>query len=95
MEGKAKWSRHALNELAAEPVTVEEVETALRQAEVIERYPSQHRYLPDCLTLIFVTSEMPLHCVVALDQIQDYILIVTVYQPNAEEWENDCRTRKR
>ena len=25
---------------------------------------------------------------------QDYILIITVYQPAQEEWENDWRTRK-
>jgi hypothetical protein len=93
-ERKVKWTRHALNELASEPVSVSEVEIALRQTEVIEDYPHLHRYLPDCLVLAFVSPGKPIHCVVAIDEPQDYILIVTVYLPTAQEWKDDWRTRK-
>ncbi len=94
IERKVKWSRHALNELASEPMSVGDVETALRQAEVIEDYPHPHRYLPDCLALAFVAPNKPIHCVIAINESRDYILIVTVYQPMAEEWEDDWRSRK-
>src|SRR3972149_1277452 len=94
IERRVKWSKHALNEIAAESFTVGDVEYALHQAEVIEEYPPHHRYLPDCLTLAFVAGGQPIHCVIGVNEPQDYILIVTVYQPNAEEWENDWRTRK-
>lgn len=93
-EGRVKWSRHALNELASEPVTVPDVENALRQAEVIEDYPHLRRYLPDCLVLAYTESGQVLHCVVAINVSSDSILIVTVYTPTEEEWENDWRTRK-
>lgn len=93
-ERKIKWTRHALNELASEPVSVSEVETALQQAEVIEDYPHLHRYLPDCLVLTFVFPKEPIHCVIALNEPHDYILIVTVYQPTVQEWKDDWRTRK-
>lgn len=81
-ERTVKWSTHALSELAAEPVSIPEVESALQQAEVIEDYPHLHRYLPDCLVLAFVSSRKPVHCVVAINTPKDYILIVTVYQPS-------------
>lgn len=89
-----KWSRHPLSEVAVESFTVGDVEYALQQAEVIEEYPPHHRYLPDCLVLAFVAGGQPIHCVIGINEPQDYSLIVTVYQPNAEEWENDWRTRK-
>ena len=93
-EHKVKWSRHALNELALEPMSVSDVETALQSAEVIEDYPHLHRYLPDCLALAFISSDEPIHCVVAINEAYDYILIVTVYRPTEQEWEDDWRTRK-
>ncbi|MFQ5857511.1 MAG: DUF4258 domain-containing protein [Anaerolineae bacterium] len=93
-ERKVKWSRHALNELASEPMSVGDVETALQSAEVIADYPHLHRYLPDCLVLAFVSPDEPIHCVVAINEPHDYILIVTVYRPTTQEWEDDWRTRK-
>ena len=66
---------------------------ALQQAQIIEEYAHQHRYLPDCLVLTFVLDE-PMHCVIGINQPQDYILIVTVYRPRPEEWNHDWRTRK-
>ncbi|MFQ5595257.1 MAG: hypothetical protein ACE5HA_14015 [Anaerolineae bacterium] len=50
--------------------------------------------MPDCLVLAFVSPEKPIHSVIAINESQDYILIVTVYQPTAQEWEDDWRTRK-
>ena len=94
VERQIKWSRHALSELASEPVSVNEVEIALRQAEVIEEYPHLHRYLPDCLVLTFTLYNQPIHCVIAINEPQDYILIVTVYQPSVEEWDHDWKTRR-
>ena len=93
-EQHIKWSRHALSEIAAESFTVSDVEFGLQHAEVIEEYPHHRRYLPDCRTLAVITNGQPIHCVIGINAPQDYILVVTVYQPNAEEWENDWRTRK-
>ncbi len=94
IERQIKWSRHGLSELAQESFTVAEVELALELAEVIEDYPHQHRYLPDCLILAWVFEDHPIHCVVAVNESQDYILIVTVYKPSQKEWHNDWRKRK-
>ncbi|RMD59095.1 DUF4258 domain-containing protein [Candidatus Parcubacteria bacterium] len=91
---KIRWSRHALGKLASMPFLVEDVEQALQQAEVIEDYPHLRRYLPDCLVLAFVPPRRPIHCVIALNEPHKYILIVTVYVPDEQEWSDDWKTRK-
>jgi hypothetical protein len=93
LERKIKWTRHALDALASEPFSVGDVEVALQQAEMIEDYPHLRRYLPDCLVLAFVQTK-PIHCVVAINELHDYILMVTIYQPSVQEWKDDWRTRK-
>ncbi|MGA9351561.1 MAG: DUF4258 domain-containing protein [Anaerolineae bacterium] len=94
IERKVKWTSHALSKLAPEPESVGDVEIALQQAEVIEEYPHVHRYLPDCLVLAFLSSGKPIHCVIAINELRDYILIVTIYKPTEQEWKDDWRTRK-
>lgn len=91
---RVEWSRHALGKLAAEPITVEDVEVALQRAEVIEDYPHLHRYLPDCLVLAHVAAIGAIHCVVGINETADKVLVVTVYRPSDKEWNSDARTRK-
>ena len=94
LQRQVQWSRHALGKLATETISVEDVEAALQHAEIIEDYPHLHRYLPDCLVLTHVAPIGPVHCVVAINQSADYVLMVTVYRPSDKEWNDDARTRK-
>jgi hypothetical protein len=95
LEGaKIVWSRHAITELALEGWNRRQVEEALLDSKVIENYPALHRPLPDCLALAWIKSIIPIHAVVALDQNRDRILIITVYRPSEEEWQDDWETRK-
>lgn len=87
------WSRHAIQELIADNLTRQQVESALRSCEIVEDYPTLHRPLPDCLILGWIMDEEPIHAVIAIDEQQSRILIVTVYRPN-KEWEHDWKTRK-
>jgi hypothetical protein len=73
----------------------EVVEEGLQDCEVIEDYLPAHRLLPDCLVLGWLTSGEPFHAVIAIDEVNDRLFVVTVYKPNAEEWENDWQCRKR
>src|SRR5205809_1020924 len=91
---KILWSRHAIAELAEESWSRREVEEALQSSEIVEDYPSQHRFLPDCLVLGWMSSRKPVHAVVAIDETHDRLFVVTVYQPSLEEWEDGWRTRK-
>ena len=92
---KIRWSRHGIAELVNEDWSRKGVETALECAEVIEDYPTIHRPLPDCLVLGQLTTGEPLHAVIAIDEVNDRLFVVTVYRPSLEEWTDDWRTRRK
>ena len=94
-KGKMLWSRHAISKLQSEGLRRKEVESALSNCEVIEDYPWLTRRLPDCLVLAFTSNGSPIHVVVALDESNDRIFIVTVYCPDEKRWENGWKTRRK
>lgn len=91
---KISWSLHAIKKLRLERLRKAEIENSLKECIIVEDYPVEGRPLPDCLVLGFIGSA-PVHAVVAIDMDFDRILIVTVYRPSAERWEDDWKTRKR
>ena len=91
---KILWSRHGIVELVNEGWSRVAVEEGLQNCEIIEDYPTTHRPLSDCLVLGWLASEEPFHAVVAVDDTNDRLFIVTVYSPTTERWEDDWRTRK-
>ena len=94
-KGKVLWSSHATRKLQSENLQRKEVESALSTCEVIEDYPWLTRRLPDCLVFAFTPNGNPLHAVVAVDEPQDRIFIVTVYRPSKKRGENDWETRRK
>jgi hypothetical protein len=93
-QGNVMWSAHAVAELVADRLARAEVELALTRARVIEDYPTRTRPLPDCLVLGHLADGEPIHAVTAIDVDHDRILIVTVYRPGTEEWQDDWCTRR-
>lgn len=91
--GGVLWSRHAIAKLVTENLMREQVETALASIEIIEDYPSAHRPLPDCLVLAFIQPVEPIHAVVAIDDSNARIFIITVYRPDPRRWTHDFRRR--
>jgi hypothetical protein len=94
---KILWSRHAVSELAVEGWKRRQVEDAPRNGGAMEDYSILHRPLPDCLVLAWLTRtepSTPVHVAVAIHEGRDRILVVTVYDPADEEWEDDWKTRK-
>ena len=91
---KILWSRHGVAELVNEGWRRDQVETALQSGELIEDYPTLHRPLPDCLVLGWLATGEPFHVVVAVDEANRRLFVVTVYKPTSEEWNDDWRTRK-
>ena len=87
------WSRHALAALLDDDLDRRQVEFALENGVVIEDYYAANRPLPDCLVLC-LHHNTPIHAVVAIDEANDRIFMVTVYIPSAERWLDDWRTRK-
>ena len=74
-------------------VSEEEVTQVVVAGETIETYPDDKPF-PSRLMLGWIGSR-PVHMVVADNVVVQEAIIITVYQPDAEEWETGFRRRKR
>jgi hypothetical protein len=92
--GAVEWSRHAIERLVLHQTTRVNVEAALEACEIIEVYRDAHRALPDCLVLAWLRVSEPLHTVIAVDQPNDHIFIITVYRPDPARWSDDWTRRR-
>ena len=73
-------------------ITDGEVGEAMASPEPLEEYPDDRPY-PSCLFLGFTKAGRPLHLVAAHDEAGREIVVVTVYHPDPDRWE-DYRRRK-
>jgi hypothetical protein len=58
---------------------------------IIEDYPDD-KYSPSCLILGFTTNQRPLHIQVSC-LASDILTIITIYEPNDQEWIKFTRRR--
>lgn len=83
---------HALKEEMIEGLTAQEVEEALLKGfELVEDYPDDPRG-HSCLILTWVRGK-PIHVVCAPHE--EALIIVTVYTPSREEWQEDFKSRRK
>ena len=90
------YSGHAKREMRAEefgPISDQEVYEAACNGEVIEEYPDDAPY-PSVLIFGTTSSNRPLHSICAYNNEDSQVVVVTVYQPDPNRWE-DYRRRAR
>jgi len=68
-------------------INVDDVKNAVVRCQIIEEYP-EDRPLPGFLLLGYTRGTEPLHVVVALDNEDNMIWIITLYRPEPGEWAN-------
>ena len=73
-------------------IKAEDIEQAVKMGTIIEDYPEDQRGA-SCLILGLV-GERPLHVVCGRLDAEE-VLIITTYEPDSTEWEDDWTTRKR
>jgi len=88
-QGNYQYSLHALQRTTERQISRTEIEQAISRAEVIEDYP-QDKYGPSCLLYGDRDGGRVLHLQVSLPPL---VKIITVYEPDPNEWENN-RIRK-
>ncbi|MBR1886436.1 MAG: DUF4258 domain-containing protein [Schwartzia sp.] len=88
--GKIKWSLHASKRMLSRGINRSDVVQCLLHGEIIEEYP-EYWLGPAVLVLGRDDGGNAMHVVVGVD---DYLHIVTAYQPNSEKFESDGKTRK-
>lgn len=85
-----RFSDHAVVEARKDGLTVEDLEEAVANGEVIEDYGIR------VLLLAFTRDDaLPYHVVVEYVAGADKVTIVTAYVPDAKEWEPNWKKRRR
>lgn len=79
-----EFSKHALDQSILRKITIQELHEAILDGEVIEDYP-EDKYGPSCLVFGRTKSDRPLH-VQCSHPSREIIKIITLYQPDPEQW---------
>lgn len=89
-KGRYKYTIHGAKQRIARRLKRVEIEEAIKGSEIIEDYP-KHHYGPACLLLGKTAEGKSLHVLCSLQETVD---IITVYEPDLDEWE-DLKTRRK
>lgn len=87
-----EFSKHATDQTILREISVDEIRQAIKTGEIIEDYPND-KYGPSCLILGFTDNKRPIHINCSYPA-RPLIKIITVYEPNPDEWiEHKIRRR--
>ena len=89
---KVTFRLHALQRMFQRRISTDEVKHVLQTGEAIEQYPDDTPY-PSCLILGRTQAGRPLHVVAAYNATEDETIIVTVYEPDPQQWDETVRKR--
>jgi hypothetical protein len=84
---------HALKRMFQRSVIAADVRRVLETGETIETYPGDTPF-PSKLVLGWIGAR-PLHIVSADDPRAEETIVITVYEPDLNEWEPGFKRRKR
>lgn len=77
---------HADDERMEDGLTVQDIDEALSNCEIVEEYPEDKRG-QSCLLLGHTASKQPIHLVCA-PKADQRVIIITVYIPSMPKWKN-------
>lgn len=90
--GEFEFTRHAFKRAVERNISDLEIIQTGANAIIIEDYPDD-KYSPSCLLLGFTISSRALHIQVSrMDS--DLLKIITIYEPNDDEWINYTTRRE-
>jgi hypothetical protein len=92
IEGNYQVRFHAEKERYEEDISLEDMETAILNGEIIEDYPADIRG-KSCLILGYDDQNRAVHIICGYTSLQ-ILRIITVYLPKRPKWVND-RTRSK
>jgi hypothetical protein len=91
--GRIEFRVHAIKRMFQRQISAAAVLHVLDTGATVEQYPDDLPY-PSRLVLGWWNSR-PLHVVAADNTEEEIRIVVTVYQPNLEEWEPGFRRRRK
>ena len=84
-------TKHAGSRLIERDISVDDIKSAIKTGEIIKQYEDDKPF-PSCLILGTATNKTQIHVVVSSST--DSLYIITVYQPDTDEWHENLKTRK-
>lgn len=90
---KIALKRHSILRMRQRRITADEIKEALLTCKLIEDYPSD-RPLPSGLLLGFTGNGKAIHAVVAIDEDEPMLWLITVYEPTLDDWEEGFERRR-
>jgi hypothetical protein len=87
------YTNHAVKQMFQRNISTNEVEEVLESGEVIMEYIDDKPF-PSKL-LFSIINLRPLHIVCSFNEKENTSIIITVYEPSLDVWENDFKTRKK
>jgi hypothetical protein len=91
--GKIDLTAHALKRIVERNISKNEIMEAATGVIEIEDYPDD-KYFPSCLLLGFTKAGRPLHLHVSRVE-QESIRLITIYEPNENDWDDGFRKRRK
>ena len=92
-QGSIEWRKHALQRMFERSIPRNDVKEVILFGEIIENYVDNKPF-PSAL-FFRVVHNRPLHIVIAFDEIEMRIFVITAYEPTLEKFESDFKTRKK
>lgn len=89
--GQYEFSKHAVDQSILREISVQELQEAIANGEIIEDYP-EDKYGPSCLVLGFTQVGRPLHIQCSYPS-RPLVKIITLYEPDPDQW-IDFRVRR-
>ena len=87
----AVYRIHAIKRMFERDISQADVEKVIKFGEVINKYPNDRPY-SSYLVLGYI-EKRAIHVVYAIDE-QNIFIIITVYEPSLDIWEDDFKERR-
>ncbi len=84
---------HARQSMFTRSISDECVGHIIRNGQVIEDYP--HAFPFPAKLLLGWCNKRPIHVVAAADSNQQFVIVITAYEPTLGKWEQDMKTRRK
>ncbi|MEW5798429.1 MAG: DUF4258 domain-containing protein [Bacteroidota bacterium] len=84
---------HAVQRMFERQITENEVKEVIQTGKIIARYPEDKPF-PSKLVLGWIKNR-PIHIVVAESVSTNDVIVITVYEPTLDKWEENFEARRK
>ena len=92
-EKSIEWRKHVFQRMLERNITRENVKEVIIKGEMIENYESDKPF-PSAL-FFKMENNRPIHVVIAFDEKQNKVHVITAYEPTLDIFESNYKTRKK